>query len=72
LIQETLDREIRPALREDGGDIELIDVEGDRVLVAPRGACSSCPASGITMKELVENKLREFVSETLVVEEEKS
>jgi len=72
LIQETIDREIRPALNKDGGDIELIDVDGDRVVVATRGTCSSCPAAGITLKELVEAKLREFVSPALVVEEEKT
>jgi beta-galactosidase len=43
----------------------------DRVIVATRGACASCPASGITMKDLVQAKLREFVAESLVVEEEK-
>lgn len=71
MIQETLDREIRPSLNKDGGDIELIDVEGDQVIVATRGACASCPASGITMKELVEAKLREFVSDSLEVAEVK-
>jgi len=72
LIEETIAREIRPSLAKDGGDIELIDVEGDRVVVSPRGMCSTCPASGITLKELVEAKLREFVSDSLVVVEEKS
>ena len=72
LIEETIAREIRPALNKDGGDIELIDVEGSRVLVSPRGNCSSCPASPITLKDLVEAKLREFVDETLVVEEVKA
>ena len=72
LIQETIAREVRPSLSQDGGDIELIDVEGDRVLVTPRGNCSSCPASPITLKDLVEAKLREFVSEDLVVEEVKA
>ncbi|MBN1866754.1 Fe-S cluster assembly protein NifU [Candidatus Sumerlaeota bacterium] len=72
LIEETIDREIRPSLVKDGGDIELIDVEGDRVLVSPRGTCSTCPASPITLKDLVEAKLREFVSEELRVEEVKA
>ena len=71
LIEETIAREIRPSLQKDNGDIDLIDVDGDRVIVAPRGMCSSCPASPITLKELVEAKLREFVDENLVVEEAK-
>jgi len=72
LIQETLDREIRPSLQQDGGDIELIDVVGDRVIVATRGACAVCHASELTMKNFVEHKLREFVSPELTVEEEAS
>jgi len=69
MIQETIDREIRPALRQDGGDIELIDIEGNKVTVALRGQCVECPASAVTLKHAVESKLREFVSEELVVEE---
>lgn len=70
-IEEVLEREIKPGLRQDGGDIELIDVDGDDVLVSLRGACTSCTKSQTTIKELVEKKLREFVLDTLVVEEEK-
>jgi len=71
LIEQTLEREVRPALKADGGDIELIDVEGDRVLVSLRGTCSSCAASQATLSQFVQSKLREFVSEDLVVEEVK-
>ncbi|MBL7171061.1 MAG: Fe-S cluster assembly protein NifU [Candidatus Omnitrophica bacterium] len=69
LIKETIEREIRPALQADGGDIELIDIIGDRVLIAFRGTCAGCPSSGVTLKSSVEAKLREFVSENLAVEE---
>lgn len=69
MIQETIDREIRPALRQDGGDIELIDIESNKVTVALRGQCVECPASAITLKHAVEAKLREFVAEDLEVEE---
>jgi len=69
LIEETIDREIRPSLKHDGGDIELIDVEGDRVLVATRGTCADCKASEQTLKNFVESKLREIVWPELVVEE---
>ena len=70
LIEEVLNREIRPALKKDGGDIELIDVDGDYVYVSLRGACVSCSASQVTLKDYVEKKLREQVLETLIVEEE--
>jgi NifU-like protein len=69
LIQETLDREVRPALKNDGGDIELVDVEGDKVLVSLRGMCSHCKMSGFTLKDFVESKLRVFVSDDLRVED---
>lgn len=69
LIEETIEREIRPMLKHDGGDIELIDVIGNRVLVAKRGSCALCKASEQTMKNFVEPKLRELVSPDLNVEE---
>ncbi len=68
-IEEVLEREIRPGLKKDGGDIELIDVDGDFVIVALRGACKSCNKSQTTIKEYVEKKLRELVLATLIVEE---
>ncbi len=69
MIEETIDREIRPSLKQDGGDIELIDIVGNRVLVATRGACAVCQASQLTLKGFVESKLRELVSNELVIEE---
>jgi NifU-like protein len=71
LIEETLEREIRPALKADGGDIDLIDIEGNKVLVALRGACSSCRAAEVTLKDYVEIKFKEFVSPEITVEEVK-
>ncbi len=72
LIEETLGREIVPGLKADGGDIDLIDVDGSKVYVALRGKCSFCPSSEFTLKQYVESKLKEFVSDDLVVEEVKS
>lgn len=72
LIEETLEREIKPSLRKDGGDIELIDVEGDTVFVKPRGTCATCLAVHVTLKHYVETKLRELVSPDLVVVEVES
>jgi len=70
LIQDTMDREIRPLLKRDGGDLELIDIVGNRVVVAFRGACAGCHVAEFTMKDVVEAKLREFVASDIVVEEE--
>jgi NifU-like protein len=69
MIEDTIAKEVRPSLRQDGGDIDLIDVIGNRVLVATRGACASCQASQQTLKGFVEWKLRDLVSPELIVEE---
>ena len=69
LITETIGREIRPALKRDGGDIELVDVVDNRVIVALRGMCAKCQVAQFTLKDVVEARLREFVAPELVVEE---
>jgi len=69
LIEETLEREIKPALKKDGGDIELLDVDGNHVLVKLRGTCATCKASQVTLKNYVESKLKELVTPEIVVEE---
>ena len=69
LIEETLEKEIRPILKKDGGDIELIDVVGNHVWVALRGMCANCQVARFTLKDVVEARLREYVSADLVVEE---
>lgn len=71
LIQETIEREIRPHLKTDGGDIELIDIDRNKVYVRFLGTCLGCPSTGVTLKALVESKLKEFVGEDIVVEEAK-
>ena len=70
LVQQTINEQIRPALRAHGGNIELIDVDGNKVIVAFRGMCAQCRQTEFTMKEVVEAKLKEFVAEELFVEEE--
>jgi NifU-like protein len=69
MIEETLEREIKPSLKKDGGDIELVDVMGDQVQVQLKGSCSQCHLSQVTLKDYVEAKLRELVAPELVVEE---
>jgi NifU-like protein len=71
LIQQTINEQVRPALRAHGGNIELVDIEGDKVTVAFRGMCAQCHLAEFTMKDVVETKLREFVSEDIYVEEDK-
>lgn len=66
-IIQVLNEDIRPRLTQDGGDVELIDVDGNNVIVSLRGACASCRQSQITLKNLVEATLKEHVDESLVV-----
>jgi len=68
-IQEVIQNEIRPLLQADGGDVELVDVDGKRVQVAFRGHCAWCPVSDVTLKGSVQAKLRELVDPDIVVED---
>ncbi|MEW6571895.1 MAG: Fe-S cluster assembly protein NifU [Nitrospirota bacterium] len=67
LIQDIIEKEIRPGLQSDGGDIELIDIDGNRVTVALRGMCTNCLMSSVTLNG-IQDKLRELVSEEIIVE----
>jgi NifU-like protein len=67
LIQDIIEREIRPRLQADGGDIELIDIESNKVIIALRGMCTGCAMSDVTING-VQDKLRELVSEEIVLE----
>lgn len=67
-VEQALDR-IRPALQQDGGDLELIDVTDDgTVKIKLTGACGSCPMSQMTLKMGIEQRLREEVPEVALVE----
>ncbi|MCL2029607.1 MAG: Fe-S cluster assembly protein NifU [Deltaproteobacteria bacterium] len=69
LIEEAIRQEIAPALMNDGGDIELVDIVGDEVQVTLKGACAVCPSSKRTLADFVTGKLRELVSENITVKE---
>ena len=61
-VQKVIDQ-IRPALQNDGGDIELVEIIGDEVHVRFTGACAGCPMSSMTLTNFVEAKIKEFVPE---------
>ena len=52
---------IRPALQADGGDVELVDVEGGVVKVRLTGACGGCPMASITLKNGIEALLKKEI-----------
>ncbi|MGB5593369.1 MAG: Fe-S cluster assembly protein NifU [Crocosphaera sp.] len=67
LIQQVLEEEIKPMLAQDGGDVELFDVEGDLIKVTLKGACGSCASSTATLKGGIEARLRDRISPDLTV-----
>ncbi len=68
-VLQVIENDIRPRLVQDGGDIELIDMDGLRVIVSFRGKCASCKASHLTIKNVVEKTLREQVEPAIEVVE---
>jgi len=71
-IEEVLNEEVRPILKRDGGDVELVDLADNKVVVRLMGMCHGCLASDLTLKGLVQEKLRELIDPTLEVVEDES
>ena len=57
-VEEILDRTVRPGLRADGGDLEVISVQGDEVRITYQGACGGCPSAMMGTLEAIEGILR--------------
>jgi len=74
MIKELLETRIRPAVNEDGGDIEFRSFDRDTgvVMVKMAGACEGCPSSTITLKSGIENMLMHYVPEVKSVVEDTS
>lgn len=68
LIEEVIERDVRPMLRRDGGDLEIVDVQGDKVLIEFKGHCAGCIAAAFTKNGLVQKALRDGVSKEITVE----
>lgn len=68
-INNIIENQISDELRKDGGDITLVDIDGNNVMVKLRGKCSGCKNSHITLKSFVETTLREAVDPSIVVVE---
>lgn len=67
-IKDLLDTRIRPAVAQDGGDIQFHGYENGVVYLYMRGACSGCPSASLTLKQGVENLLRHFIPDIIRVE----
>jgi len=68
-VEELLKNRIAPALAQDGGGVELVDVDKNVVYVRLKGACASCPASERTMRQFIEKELQKEVTQSIRVEE---
>lgn len=66
---ETVLDELRPYLMADGGNVELVEIDGPIVKLRLQGACGSCPSSTMTLKMGIERRLREFIPEIAEVEQ---
>ena len=60
---ERVPDELRPYLMADGGNVEIVEIDGPVVKVRLQGACGSCPSSTMTLKMGIERKLREAIPE---------
>ena len=66
-IEDTLDA-IRPALREDGGDVEVVGFDDGVVKLRLVGACSTCPISTMTVKQGIERRIKSAIPEVREVQ----
>jgi Fe-S cluster biogenesis protein NfuA len=66
-VQAAIDK-IRPMLQRDGGDVELVDVQGGIVTVRLTGACRGCPMSQMTLKNGIEKLLKQEVPDVVSVQ----
>jgi Fe-S cluster biogenesis protein NfuA len=67
-VEKVLD-DLRPYLMSDGGNVELIEIDGPVVRLRLQGACGSCPSSTMTLRMGIERRLREVIPEIAEVEQ---
>ncbi|HWQ73754.1 MAG TPA: NifU family protein [Syntrophomonas sp.] len=65
---EAVLKNIRPALQNDGGDVELVEVDHGIVKVRLQGACNGCPMAAMTLKNGIERALKEAIPEVVEVQ----
>jgi Fe-S cluster biogenesis protein NfuA len=67
-VENVLD-ELRPYLMSDGGNVELVEIEGPTVRLRLQGACGSCPSSAMTLRMGIERKLKEEIPDIAEIEQ---
>jgi NifU-like protein len=68
-VERVIDEYVRPSLRADGGDLELIDIKGTIIYCRLQGACANCLGASQTLKMMVERILKDQVDERIRVVE---
>lgn len=68
MIKEILETRVRPALAQDGGDVQFRAFKNNVVYLHMRGACAGCPSAHATLKQGIENLLRHFLPDVKSVE----
>ena len=66
-VNELIENHIASELQKDGGDIELVDVDGYKVMVRLKGSCSMCNSAKLTLKNFVEATLKENIDNRIEV-----
>jgi NifU-like protein len=66
-VEKAIDEYVRPMLRNDGGNVEIVDIKDMLVYCRLTGACQGCASAGQTLRMLVEQTLKEMVDERIRV-----
>ncbi|MEI6381439.1 MAG: NifU family protein [Cyanobacteriota bacterium ELA615] len=67
-VEQVLD-DLRPYLMADGGNVELVEIDGPIVKLRLQGACGSCPSSAMTLRMGIERRLKEYIPEISEIEQ---
>jgi NifU-like protein len=71
MVEELINSRIKAALQQDGGDIELVDINRGTIYIRLKGACATCPSATLTMKRFIEKEIQKEISRDLRIEEVK-
>jgi NifU-like protein len=66
-VEKVMEEYVRPSLRADGGDLEVMDIKGNLIYCRLIGACTGCIGAGQTLKMMIERTLKDQVDESVRV-----
>ncbi len=67
LVDEIVEKEIRPMIISHGGNVNILDVKGNEIFISYQGACAGCAAAFTSTLSFIENVLKERLSEEIFV-----